>query len=100
MTAKYDARGIRDDDSSECPNCLKNNGCKLTRDALLHLLGIFFVDGSNWKTDYGSAPAIQFNEYHYGKGTIDFPEPFMSDMRPNMTAHQRLWLRMEGLNSA
>lgn len=51
-------------DSEEiCPVCKNYGGAKITRDDLLYVCHSFFVDGSTFKTPYGAAPLIQFNEH-------------------------------------
>lgn len=54
----------------ECPNCQSPNGHKLTQDHIKGLAWRFFVSGTTVRCDYGAAPVIQFNEYHYGQSNI------------------------------
>ncbi|MED5611037.1 RES family NAD+ phosphorylase [Pseudomonas sp. JH-2] len=54
----------------ECPNCQSLDGQKLTREHILGLAWRFFVSGTTVRCDYGAAPVIQFNEYHYGRSDI------------------------------
>jgi len=54
----------------KCPNCQSLTGKKLTRDHIEGLAWRFFVSGTTIRFDYGAAPVIQFNEYHYGRSGI------------------------------
>ncbi|RZT38398.1 RES family NAD+ phosphorylase [Cupriavidus agavae] len=45
-----------------CPNCNATGGKKLPKEALEALAHRFFVWGSLWRTEYGGAPRIQFND--------------------------------------
>lgn len=36
------------------------------------------MSGTTIRTEYGAAPVIQFNEYHYGKSDIS-PSPWLKD---------------------
>lgn len=54
----------------ECPNCQSSDGQKLTRDHIKALAWRFFVSGTTIRCDYGAAPVIQFNEFHYGKSDM------------------------------
>lgn len=58
------------DKEGECPKCSSTNGRKLTRDHVTDLAWRFFVSGTAVRGVYGGAPAIQFNEHHYGKSDI------------------------------
>jgi len=59
-----------------CPNCASPNGRKLTKQHVRSLAWKFFVSGTTIRTEYGAAPAIQFNEHHYGKSDIS-PSPWL-----------------------
>jgi hypothetical protein len=48
--------------NTPCPNCSAIEGRKLSKEALGALAHRFFVWGSLWRTDYGGAPRIQFND--------------------------------------
>lgn len=54
----------------ECPNCKSSSGRKLNREHIESLAWRFFVSGTTIRLDYGAAPAIQFNEHHYGESDI------------------------------
>lgn len=53
-----------------CPNCKSSNGRKLTKENIQGLAWRFFVGGTTIRREYGAAPVIQCNEYHYGKSDI------------------------------
>lgn len=53
-----------------CPRCKSTEGRKLTKKHIEGLAWRFFVSGTTVRCDYGAAPVIQFNEYHYGKSDI------------------------------
>lgn len=59
-----------------CPACKSLNGRKLTKDHIKALAWRFFVNGTMISGEYGGAPAIQFNEFHYGKSDI-LPSPWL-----------------------
>lgn len=64
-----------------CPNCGSLNGRKLTKNIILGVAWRFFVSGTTIRCHYGAAPAIQFNEHHYGESTIS-PSPWLrSDIK-------------------
>ncbi|WP_235510168.1 RES family NAD+ phosphorylase [Burkholderia sp. lig30] len=53
----------------------------LRSDSKDHIQGLawrFFVSGTTIRTEYGAAPAIQFNEHHYGKSNIS-PSPWLKN---------------------
>lgn len=62
----------------ECPNCKSSEGRKLTKEHIKGLAWRFFVGGTTIRLKYGAAPAIQFNEYHYGKSDI-VPSPWLEN---------------------
>jgi hypothetical protein len=66
------------DEDGECPQCKSLTGKKLTRDHIQNLAWRFFVRGTTVRGDYGGAPVIQFNEYHYGKSEIS-PSPWLKE---------------------
>ncbi len=68
--------GIEQD--GDCPNCNSPNGRKLTKDHIKGLAWRFFVSGTTIRTEYGAAPIIQFNDYHYGKSDIT-PSPWLEN---------------------
>lgn len=72
MAADFDA------EQTTCPNCGTENVLGLTRDQLLWLSQVFFVRGSIERFDYGTAPAIQFNERQ--TGSLDPAPPLAGDI--------------------
>jgi len=58
--------------TTKCPNCNSCSGYKLTHNILNDLCYEFFVRGTFIKCDYGGAPRIQFNEYHYEASQPEF----------------------------
>lgn len=75
---RIDASKIGTDYEGECPNCKILDGKKLTKDAILQLASRFFVRGTTLRTEYGAAPAVQFNEFHYGESDIS-PSQWLKD---------------------
>ena len=61
-----------------CSNCNSPNGRKLTKDHIEALAWRFFVSGTTIRGEYGGAPTIQFNEYHYDKSDIT-PSPWLKN---------------------
>lgn len=61
-----------------CPNCKSTEGRKLTKKHIEGLAWRFFVSGTTVRCDYGAAPVIQCNEYHYGKSDIS-PSPWLKN---------------------
>lgn len=53
-----------------CPNCGSIEGRKLSKKHIEGLAWRFFVSGTTIRCDYGAAPVIQCNEYHYLKSDI------------------------------
>lgn len=53
-----------------CPNCRSTEGRKLSKKHIEDLAWRFFVRGTTIRCDYGAAPIIQCNEYHYRKSDI------------------------------
>lgn len=60
--------------ASACPNCGSTDGHKLDASKLGQLAYRFFVWGSFWRTEYGGAPLIQFNE---SQKTSITPSPWL-----------------------
>ncbi|HEY8436670.1 MAG TPA: RES family NAD+ phosphorylase [Haloplasmataceae bacterium] len=75
-----DASKIGKDNSTSCPNCQDNLGKKLGQSELYELANTFFVYGSVFRTQYGAANAIQFNEYHYKSSDLSVPEWLRRDL--------------------
>lgn len=63
---------------SVCPNCNSSDGRKLTKKLILGMAWRFFVRGTTIRGNYGAAPAIQINEYHYGRSDIR-PSPWLEN---------------------
>lgn len=61
-----------------CPNCKSPQGRKLTKKHIEALAWRFFVSGTTIRCQYGAAPVIQCNEYHYGKSDIS-PSPWLKN---------------------
>lgn len=64
--------------SQECPACKSKCGIKITDKDLKQVCYNFFVLGSTHKTDYGSAPIIQFNREQ--KNSVDISPALNEDM--------------------
>jgi len=58
-----DAEQLGISDDAACPSCGSTEGHKIDKEKLETLAYRFFVWGSFWRTDYGGAPLIQFNEH-------------------------------------
>jgi hypothetical protein len=56
-----------------CPNCGTTKSRKLTLFLTKRLAHRFFVRGSVFRTEYGAAPLVQFNEMQYGTGDYRGP---------------------------
>ncbi len=63
---------------ADCPNCKSPYGKKLTKEHVRALAHRFFVDGTTIRFEYGAAPRVQCNEYHYGKSDIA-PSPWLEN---------------------
>lgn len=61
-----------------CLNCGREDGIKLSKSHLAYLAERFFVDGSFYKSDFGGAPAIQFNEHQ--KTSIELDDVLRGDV--------------------
>lgn len=78
---RIDAYKIGLESSVECPKCKSKGGRKLTRELIRGLAWRFFVSGTTIRCEYGAAPVVQTNEYHYGKSDIR-PSPWLeSDIK-------------------
>ncbi|MDH4611598.1 RES family NAD+ phosphorylase [Pseudomonas sp. BN102] len=62
----------------DCPNCKSPEGRKLMKEHIQGLAWRFFVSGTTIRCEYGAAPVIQCNEYHYGKSDIS-PSPWLEN---------------------
>lgn len=63
-----DAQRIGIVNALRCPKCGARQSMKLPRFLVEQLAFRFFVRGSVLRSSYGSAPFIQFNTQHFGKG--------------------------------
>lgn len=78
---RIDAAKCGLDREGDCPNCKSPDGRKLTKKHIEGLAWRFFVSGTTIRCEYGAAPVIQCNEYHYGKSDIS-PSPWLkSDIK-------------------
>lgn len=77
---RLDAIKIGKDNPQPCPNCQDALGKKLGYTELYELANIFFVYGSTFRTEYGAANAIQFNEHHYKSSDLSVPEWLKNDL--------------------
>lgn len=59
---QLDAEQLGEKTAFPCPNCGAAEGHKLDAEQLEQLAYRFFVWGSFWRTEYGGAPLIQFND--------------------------------------
>lgn len=73
---KIDAFNIGFNSNDCCRTCGSTDGRKLTKSLIKKLAWRFFVGGTTIRREYGAAPMIQCNEYHYGKGDIS-PSPWL-----------------------
>ncbi|WP_046115169.1 RES family NAD+ phosphorylase [Aquincola tertiaricarbonis] len=73
---RIDASKHGREEQGDCPNCKSSAGRKLTKNDIKSLAWRFFVSGTTVLGNYGGAPAIQFNEDHYGKSDI-YPSPWL-----------------------
>ena len=64
-----------------CPQCEELDGRKLDVEQCKNLAYRFFVVGSFHRVQYGGAPIIQMNEYHYGKSEISVSDSLELDIR-------------------
>lgn len=67
---RIDAAKLGVEGRDVCPNCKSKKGKKLSLTRVHQLAWRFFVSGTTLRWEYGAAPAIQFNEYHYGDSQI------------------------------
>ena len=67
--------------SNACPNCGNFHGRKLTKQKTKKLAWIFFVLGTTSRFEFGAAPALQMNEFHFGKSDIEVSEWLKSDVK-------------------
>lgn len=76
---RLDTERIGMDVPGHCPNCGATGFKKLPHAGLETLAHRYFVWGSLWRTRYGAAPLIQFNERQ--KTSIDIQPWLQSDVR-------------------
>ncbi|MGN8037841.1 RES domain-containing protein [Chitinophaga sp. 22321] len=77
---RLEAIKIGKDDPTPCPNCQSPTGKKLGSSELYDLASTFFVNGSVFRTEYGAANAIQFNEHHYKSSDLTVPTWLKDDL--------------------
>lgn len=73
-----DAMQYGREEMGACPNCGRADGIKLGKAHLAYLAERFFVDGSFYKSDFGGAPTIQFNEHQ--KTSIEVDDVLKDDI--------------------
>ena len=56
--------------NEKCPNCKKNYGYKISKEALHQIALKYFVNGSFYQSKYGGSSLLMFNEYQ--KTDVDF----------------------------
>jgi len=78
---RRDAARVGIEHALPCPNCGKRESKKLTPYLTKMLVGQFFVRGSVLRAKFGSAPALQFNEFKYRKGDYQGPPWLESDVK-------------------
>jgi len=76
---RLDAERIGQDSSVPCPNCGAADSKKLPLAGVEALAHRFFVWGSMWRSRYGAAPLIQFNEHQ--KTSIDIASWLAPDVQ-------------------
>lgn len=74
-----DAYHIGRENDSTCSNCGSAKGRKLLRDDIERLAHRFFVRGTLHRTDFGAAPALQFN--HRQNTSADFDTKVAADAK-------------------
>ncbi len=74
-----DAYQIGAEAGEDCPNCGAPDGRKLTKHLLGHLAYRFFDWGSFYRTDFGGAPAIVFNEHQ--TTSVEFTGDLAQDVK-------------------
>jgi hypothetical protein len=67
--------------NQKCPNCKSINGKKLNENLIEKLIYRFFISGTVHKVEYGAAPLIKYNSYHYKKTEVDFGELLNQDVK-------------------
>lgn len=95
---KLDAFKIGFEEDKACPNCGSESGRKLDKDLVAELAHRFFVRGTVYKTHFGAAPVVQFNEHQ--ATCIDVSEWLRDDVKTLEKAIQvgffyygpRLWM--------
>ena len=66
------------DEPAECPKCHKTEGKKLDLPHIEELAYRFFVRGTVFRTDYGGAPLVQFNQHQ--ETSIDLTPQLAEDV--------------------
>ena len=78
---KLDAFQIGIKRNTTCMNCKSQLGRKLTLELIEDLTWRFFVQGTELKVEYGGAPLIQYNTFHYQNTKVDFGEAVNTDIK-------------------
>lgn len=76
---KLDSYQIGVESDEPCPYCKSTKGKKLCVSLAYELAHRFFVEGTVFRTEYGAAPVIQFNEYQ--KTNVNFTKTLLSDVK-------------------
>jgi hypothetical protein len=72
---------IGENSNSACSKCKSIKGRKLNIENVQNLAYSFFVRGSTLVLEYGAAPLIQFNDYHYQKTDIEVSSWLYNDIK-------------------
>ncbi|MCK9207960.1 MAG: RES family NAD+ phosphorylase [Salinivirgaceae bacterium] len=76
---KLDAEKLGIEDNGLCLNCNSNDGKKLDLKSIETLAHKFFVKGTLFRTEYGGAPLIQFNDKQ--KTSVKFSDWLQNDIK-------------------
>jgi len=68
-----EARKLGHSSRRPCPNCDSRAGAKLYLSDIEELARRYFVYGTRIRTEFGGAPSLQFNSWHYRKPEVSFP---------------------------
>lgn len=75
----FDALAIGVEHPAPCPHCGAEDGRKLDKPRLLALAHSYFVRGTIFRSAYGGAPVLEFNEHHHGRTEIVVDERLRRD---------------------
>lgn len=78
---KLDAFQIGIMNNQVCLKCKSTRGRKLNEGLIEELVSRFFVSGTVCKVEYGAAPLVKYNSYHYEKTEVDFGESLNQDVK-------------------